>query len=176
MKHKNLLLTLPFVFWTFAGISLSSCKDTPVRKLYKSDIDWRLTWQDEFEKDGTPDPEKWVFSPWHPFCRDNNFVTFVKDGKLILRALPNSDPNDTIRYMAGCVETLGKKDFLYGRFEVCAKLGSAKGSWPAIWLKPTDSTTYGAWPKCGDRYNGTIEQRYIRLSYHAYRIYQSVRT
>lgn len=49
MKHKNLLLTLPFVFWTFAGISLSSCKDTPVRKLYKSDIDWRLTWQDEFE-------------------------------------------------------------------------------------------------------------------------------
>lgn len=99
----------------------------PVRKLYKSDIDWRLTWQDEFEKDGTPDPEKWVFSPWHPFCRDNNFVTFVKDGKLILRALPNSDPNDTIRYMAGCVETLGKKDFLYGRFEVCAKLGSAKG-------------------------------------------------
>lgn len=112
MKHKNLLLTLPFVFWTFAGISLSSCKDTPVRKLYKSDIDWRLTWQDEFEKDGTPDPEKWVFSPWHPFCRDNNFVTFVKDGKLILRALPNSDPNDTIRYMAGCVETLGKKRFL----------------------------------------------------------------
>lgn len=109
MKHKNLLLTLPFVFWTFAGISLSSCKDTPVRKLYKSDIDWKLTWQDEFEKDGTPDPEKWVFSPWHPFCRDNNFVTFVKDGKLILRALPNSDPNDTIRYMAGCVETLGKK-------------------------------------------------------------------
>ena len=54
MKHKNLLLTLPFVFWTFAGISLSSCKDTPVRKLYESDIDWKLTWQDEFEKDGTP--------------------------------------------------------------------------------------------------------------------------
>mgnify|MGYP000488341660 FL=1 len=42
------------------------------------------------------------------------------------------------------------KRFLYGRFEVCAKLGSAKGSWPAIWLKPTDSTTYGAWPKCGE--------------------------
>lgn len=68
MKHKNLLLTLPFVFWTFAGISLSSCKDTPVRKLYKSDIDWKLTWQDEFEKDGTPDPEKWVFSPCIPFA------------------------------------------------------------------------------------------------------------
>lgn len=67
-----------------------------------------------------------------------------------MRALPNNDPNDTIRYMAGCVETLGKKDFLYGRFEVCAKLGSVKGSWPAIWLKPTDSTTYGAWPKCGE--------------------------
>ena len=44
MKHKNLLLALPFAFFVFAGISLSSCKDTPVRKLYKSDIDWKLTW------------------------------------------------------------------------------------------------------------------------------------
>lgn len=158
MKHKNLLLALPFAFFVFAGISLSSCKDTPVRKLYKSDIDWKLTWQDEFDKDGAPDPEKWVFSPWHPFCRDNNFVTFVKDGKLVLRALPNNDPNDTIRYMAGCVETLGKKDFLYGRFEVCAKLGSAKGSWPAIWLKPTDSTTYGGMAQMWrDRYYGAAE-------------------
>ena len=67
MKHKNLLLALPFAFFVFAGISLSSCKDTPVRKLYKSDRDWKLTWQDEFDKDGAPDPEKWVFSPWHPF-------------------------------------------------------------------------------------------------------------
>lgn len=57
MKHKNLLLALPFAFFVFAGISLSSCKDTPVRKLYKSDIDWKLTWQDEFDKDGAPDPE-----------------------------------------------------------------------------------------------------------------------
>ena len=97
MKHKNLLLALPFAFFVFAGISLSSCKDTPVRKLYKSDIDWKLTWQDEFDKDGAPDPEKWVFSPWHPFCRDNNFVTFVKDGteKTLFKLIVQGDLTGT---------------------------------------------------------------------------------
>lgn len=67
MKHKNLLLALPFAFFVFAGISLSSCKDTPVRKLYKSDIDWKLTWQDEFDKDGAPDPEKMGILSLAPF-------------------------------------------------------------------------------------------------------------
>lgn len=114
MKHKNLLLALPFAFFVFAGISLSSCKDTPVRKLYKSDIDWKLTFKRTSSiKTVHPIPKMGILS-LRPFCRDNNFVTFVKDGKLVLRALPNNDPNDTIRYMAGCVETLGKKIFCTG--------------------------------------------------------------
>ena len=58
MKHKNLLLALPFAFFVFAGISLSSCKDTPVRKIYKRNIDLKLTCQDKVDKDGAPDPQK----------------------------------------------------------------------------------------------------------------------
>jgi beta-glucanase (GH16 family) len=45
--------------------------------------------------------------------------------------------------------TKGKGDFLYGRFEVSAKLPSGKGLWPAIWMLPSDNV-YGTWPKSGE--------------------------
>ena len=45
--------------------------------------------------------------------------------------------------------TRGKKDFLYGRIEVRAKLPEGKGTWPAIWMMPTESV-YGDWPKSGE--------------------------
>jgi beta-glucanase (GH16 family) len=43
----------------------------------------------------------------------------------------------------------GKGDFLYGRIEVKAKLPTGKGTWPAIWMLPTD-WAYGGWPKSGE--------------------------
>jgi beta-glucanase (GH16 family) len=45
--------------------------------------------------------------------------------------------------------TKGKGDFLYGRFEIKAKLPAGKGTWPAIWMLPTD-WAYGDWPKSGE--------------------------
>ena len=115
----------------------------------KSD-DWTLTWSDEFNVDGAPDSTKWVFSPWHSLIKDRADLAFVEKGKLILRAELNKNPDDTAKYVAAGVETLGKMNFLYGKLNICAKLGSAKGSWPAIWLKPVDTTDYGAWPLCGE--------------------------
>lgn len=150
MKYKNLLLVLLFVFFVFVGILLFFCKDIFVCKFYKSDIDWKFIWQDEFDKDGVFDFEKWVFFFWYFFCWDNNFVIFVKDGKFVLCVLFNNDLNDMICYMVGCVEILGKKDFLYGCFEVCVKLGSVKGFWFVIWLKLIDLIIYGVWFKCGE--------------------------
>ncbi len=50
-------------------------------------------------------------------------------------------------YSSGSITTKGKKDFLYGRLEVRAKMPEAKGAWPAIWL--VGSNGWG-WPKCGE--------------------------
>ena len=40
-------------------------------------------------------------------------------------------------------------DILYGRVEVRAKLPAGLGTWPAIWMLPTDSI-YGFWPPSGE--------------------------
>jgi beta-glucanase (GH16 family) len=45
--------------------------------------------------------------------------------------------------------TKNKADFLYGRFEIRAKLSDGKGLWPAIWMLPTDRV-YGDWPNSGE--------------------------
>jgi beta-glucanase (GH16 family) len=45
--------------------------------------------------------------------------------------------------------TKNKADWLYGRVEVKAKLPKGRGTWPAIWMLPTDNA-YGGWPNSGE--------------------------
>jgi beta-glucanase (GH16 family) len=52
-------------------------------------------------------------------------------------------------YSSARLVTKNKGDFLYGRFEVKAKLPTGKGTWPAVWMLPTDFA-YGNWPKSGE--------------------------
>ncbi|HPA61035.1 MAG TPA: glycoside hydrolase family 16 protein, partial [Clostridia bacterium] len=40
-------------------------------------------------------------------------------------------------------------DWLYGRFEIRAKMPRGLGTWPAIWMLPTDRV-YGVWPASGE--------------------------
>lgn len=44
---------------------------------------------------------------------------------------------------------VSKNSYLYGKFEIRAKLPSGKGTWPAIWMLPTNSE-YGNWPNSGE--------------------------
>ena len=40
-------------------------------------------------------------------------------------------------------------DWKYGRFEIGSKLPRGRGTWPAIWMLPTDQE-YGGWPASGE--------------------------
>jgi beta-glucanase (GH16 family) len=116
--------------------------------------EWELIWQDEFNGDGTPNPDNWRFSgrkspDWACYCADNSSTTFVKNGQLYLRGIINKDENDTAKYQTGCIQTKDKFSFKYGKIEVKAKLSRGKGSWPAIWMMPQDSK-YGGWPYSGE--------------------------
>lgn len=115
---------------------------------------WDLVWQDEFNYEGKPDAEKWSFAPrisvdWARYCADSDLTRYVKDGNLHLRGIVNTNSNDSVPYNTGCIRSMGKFSFKYGKIEVRAKLDKGKGSWPAIWMMPQDPK-YGGWPNSGE--------------------------
>ncbi|MCL2742496.1 MAG: DUF6067 family protein [Planctomycetaceae bacterium] len=101
---------------------------------------WQLVWEDNFDK---LDDKVWSKIPrgrsdWNNYMSDYEPLYDVKDGKLILRGMVNPGlPNDDVPFITGGVYTKDKKGFL-GKIEIKAKLGNAKGAWPAFWLLPFD--------------------------------------
>jgi beta-glucanase (GH16 family) len=117
---------------------------------------YRLVWADEFDIPGKPDPTKWSYDvgafKWGnaetQYYTEGNNVD-VKDGKLVLHG--RVEPFEKSPYTSCRLTTYGKKHFQYGRFEIRAKVPKAKGSWPAIWMLPTDIKDHKSpWPKCGE--------------------------
>lgn len=99
---------------------------------------------------------------------DSNDNVFLRDGKLVLKVTdrkledqyftPVSSAARKVIYDSGSVRTSGKKEFLYGRIEMKAKLPKGKGAFPAFWTLGADfnldgdissSQGYG-WPACGE--------------------------
>ena len=64
-------------------------------------------------------------------------------------ALASDASPDRGDYQSARINTSGKRDFRYGRVEVRAHLPSGQGTWPAIWMLPTDNH-YGIWPLSGE--------------------------
>lgn len=126
---------------------------TPQRK------DWKFeatpSWRDEFDYTGAPDPAKWGYDigghGWGnnelQYYTDSTDNAFVADGVLTIAA--RKEKKEGRDYTSARVISKGKGDFLYGRFEIRAKLPSGKGTWPALWMLPTDQA-YGGWPKSGE--------------------------
>jgi beta-glucanase (GH16 family) len=136
---KNLLLMLGMFLWS-TGIFAQ----------------WQLVWSDEFNYTGLPDPAKWGYDVAPPGTWNNELQNYtdsrlenarVENGNLIIEA--RYDDYLGYKYSSARVKTMGKGDWLYGRVEVMAKLPAGKGSWPAIWMLPTD-WVYGGWPNSGE--------------------------
>jgi beta-glucanase (GH16 family) len=69
----------------------------------------------------------------------------VEKGYCTIQAILEADDSIT----SASMNTKNKVDFLYGRIEVRAKIPSALGSWPAIWLLGKNVSEIG-WPDCGE--------------------------
>ena len=74
---------------------------------------------------------------------DSNFR--VENGSLIIEGRVEPDGS----YSSARLNTRDNVDFRYGRVEVRAKLPAGLGTWPAVWMLPTDSV-YGTWPLSGE--------------------------
>lgn len=118
---------------------------------------YSLLWNDEFNGD-TLDESIWNKELRQPGWTNNELQEytdsdaniFVKDGKLILKAVKTQTETGKDYYTSGKVQTQNKQDFMYGKVVVRAKVPEGQGLWPAIWMMPTDENYYGQWPKCGE--------------------------
>ncbi|MEE0928897.1 MAG: glycoside hydrolase family 16 protein [Acutalibacteraceae bacterium] len=105
---------------------------------------YSLVWNDEFYGN-TLDKNKWVNSinrtKMSGFADlkllDTEEAVFVKDGKLTLRAMEYTDPNDeNIKYaVPASVHTQGTMEYRYGYAEIYAKVPFKIGTWPSFWAQ-----------------------------------------
>jgi len=125
---------------------------------------WHLVWSDEFDTDGAPDPANWRFESG--FVRNMEAQWYqpanasVQNGMLVIEARREQVMNP--RYNAGSTDwkqnrqfadytstsmtTSGKRAFMYGRFEMRARIPTPAGSWPAFWVLGSGTS----WPQSGE--------------------------
>ncbi len=131
-------------------------RSIPVKNKVEIADAYKLVWEDEFDGDQL-NMNDWNFEYHEPGWvnaelqeyGDSPKNTYVKDGNLYIQALKEIIDGKPY-YTSGRINTQGKHDFQYGRFEVRAKVPSGKGFLPAFWMMPTDESYYGQWPKCGE--------------------------
>jgi len=113
-----------------------------------------LVWAEEFNADGPPDQSTWGYEAGFIRNQEAQYYTVgrlenarVEGGCLVIES--RREDYAGAGYTSASVNTLGKREFLYGRIEVRAKIPTGAGSWPAIWMMGTDITQAG-WPECGE--------------------------
>jgi beta-glucanase (GH16 family) len=112
-----------------------------------------LVWNDEF--DGDTLNENWWFNEtdihvndeWQVYTPGKNIN--ISDGILTITARKEGEGQKYGDYTSGRLNTEGKKEFLYGRMEIRAKLPNGRGTWPAIWMLGKELRTID-WPACGE--------------------------
>ena len=123
----------------------------PVQAQFSTNV----IWSDEFNYSGSPDAAKWGFDTggggWgnnelqHYTSRTDN--ARVQNGALVINAkLENYGGN---AYTSARLASRNRGDWTYGRVVVRARFTGANGTWPAIWMLPTDYS-YGSWPSSGE--------------------------
>ncbi|NBC18895.1 MAG: family 16 glycosylhydrolase [Bacteroidetes bacterium] len=147
-----LFVTLLVVLTTAGACQSPTEADAPG----ENGAEWQLVWADEFDVDGLPDTTRWSYDVGGHGWGNNELQFYteqrpenarVEDGHLVIEARQESVGGRG--YSSARLVTKGKGDWQYGRFEVRAKLPSGRGTWPAIWMLPTE-WRYGGWPTSGE--------------------------
>ncbi len=116
----------------------------------------KLVWSDEFNTDGAPNPAVWGYDLGNNNGWGNNEVQYytnradnavVQGGVLKITAKKESYQGSN--YTSARLLSLNKYSFTYGRVDIRAKLPSAGGTWPALWMLGSNIQTVG-WPACGE--------------------------
>ena len=126
---------------------------------------FELVWSDEFDRPGLPDPTKWKYDThrnqegWYNnekqyYSAERLENSRVEDGRLIIEARQEVLSEAGLadwggqEYSSARLITQGLGDWTYGFFEIRAKLPCGRGTWPAIWMLPSDPDV--VWPAGGE--------------------------
>jgi beta-glucanase (GH16 family) len=115
---------------------------------------YTLVWDDEFDGQYI-NPNKWSWEVNGDGGGNNELQyytalptnSYIENGKLVIKAIYENYLGK--EYTSARLRTKDKGDWLYGRIEVSAKVPTGVGTWPAIWMLPTD-WAYGGWPASGE--------------------------
>jgi beta-glucanase (GH16 family) len=119
---------------------------------------WDLIWQDEFEGERLdrnswtvevmPDPYNEELQ-YYPDRADDTpgANVWIENGILIIEA--RREDFEHRHYTSARINTKGKREFLYGRFEARMRLPAEVGMWPAFWMLGGNIDEVG-WPACGE--------------------------
>lgn len=149
MKKTSIISILALT----AGLTFFSCKEKVNVTQYDG---YNLVWHDEFSGRKLDEaswnkeirPAGWTNHELQAYTQDKENI-YVKNGKLVLRAVQHPLKSGRYYYTSGKVQTSNKRDYTYGRIVVRAKAPKGQGLWPAIWMMPTKEK-YGNWPICGE--------------------------
>jgi beta-glucanase (GH16 family) len=123
-----------------------------------SPTSWSLVWQDEFEGERL-DRESWNVEvmpdpyneelQYYPDRADDTpgANVWTEDGILVIEA--RREDFEHRQYTSARINTKGKREFLYGRFEARLRLPAEVGMWPAFWMLGGNIDQVG-WPACGE--------------------------
>lgn len=158
------ILILLFIFLQFVGLQSCSSNNNEGKPFIiipgpPQDLGWEFEqipfWADEFDYEGLPDPAKWGYDIGGSGWGNNELQYYtnrlqnasVANGLLTITA--RKEDFEGKNYTSTRLVSRTKGDLLYGRVEARAKVPAGKGTWPAIWMLPTD-WEYGEWPKSGE--------------------------
>lgn len=115
---------------------------------------WQLVWSDEFDYEGLPDPDKWSYDTGYIANNEKQYYTEarpenarVEGGHLIIEA--RKENMEGFDYTSARLVTREKQTWVYGRFEIRARVPAGRGTWPAIWTLGENISEVG-WPASGE--------------------------
>ena len=159
MKSFNFFANLCLII-----IFISGCNAQEVTHSEDKSNKYKLVWSDEFDNDGQPDPVNWHFEEGFVRNQEQQWYqpdnAYCKDGKLIIEAkrerrsnpnyVPGSDDwkrnREHAEYTSSSLLTRGLHSWMFGRFEMRAKIDTRPGLWPAFWTLGVS----GTWPHNGE--------------------------
>jgi len=124
----------------------------------------KLVWNDEFNNTGKPDTAIWRYEKG--FVRNQELQWYQEEnancsnGVLLIEGRREKVKNpaytagstncksgrEYAEYTSASIQTRGKKQFQFGRFEIRARIDTSHGSWPAIWTLGISKP----WPSNGE--------------------------